>query len=62
MNTDQGSYTDKFKATQDRLKKRSEGLFKNGPVFDEPAVTGDPDKILDQEMDKESNQPPLKNK
>jgi len=58
MNTDQGSYTDKFKATQDKLKKRSEELFINGPAFDEPPVTGDPDKILDQEMDKESNQAP----
>jgi hypothetical protein len=41
---------------QEKLKKRSEELFRNGPDFDEPQSTGNPDKIFeDDEEDSKEN-------
>ncbi|WP_445356661.1 hypothetical protein ACJJIC_06940 [Microbulbifer sp. ANSA002] len=37
------------KDLQDKLKKRSEEIFKDGPDFDEPQYTGDPSKIFDED-------------
>lgn len=50
------SYTDQVKEMQEKLKKRSEELFRNGPDFDEPQSTGNPDKIFeDDEKDSKEN-------
>ncbi|WP_444939088.1 hypothetical protein [Microbulbifer sp. JMSA002] len=43
------SHTEKMKDLQDKLKKRSEEIFKNGPDFDEPQYTGDPSKVFDED-------------
>ena len=40
------SNNERLKEIQEKLKKRSEEIFENGPDFDEPKHTGDPSKIL----------------
>lgn len=43
------SYNDQLKEIQEKLKKRSQEIFNDGPDFDEPQYTGDPSKIFDEE-------------
>jgi hypothetical protein len=43
------SYNDQLKEIQEKLKKRSQEIFSEGPDFDEPQYTGEPSKIFDEE-------------
>ncbi|WP_444910286.1 hypothetical protein [Microbulbifer sp. TRSA005] len=43
------SHTEKMKDLQEKLKKRSEEIFKDGPDFDEPQYTGDPSKVFEED-------------
>ncbi|WP_226646338.1 hypothetical protein [Microbulbifer variabilis] len=49
MSSAKKSHTEKMKDLQDRLKKRSEEIFKNGPDFDEPQYTGDPSRVFEED-------------
>ena len=43
------SNNERLKDIQEKLKKRSEEIFENGPDFDEPQHTGDPSKIFEDD-------------
>ncbi|MFA0812011.1 hypothetical protein [Microbulbifer epialgicus] len=49
MSSAEKSHTEKMKDIQDKLKKRSEEIFKDGPDFDEPQYTGDPSKVFEED-------------
>lgn len=36
---------------QEKLKKRSEEIFQNGPDFDEPQSSGDPNRTFEEDED-----------
>ena len=43
------SNNERLKEIQEKLKKRSEEIFENGPDFDEPQHTGDPSKVFEDD-------------
>ena len=43
------SNNERLKEIQEKLKKRSEEIFENGPDFDEPQHIGDPSKIFEDD-------------
>ena len=51
MTKDTQSYTEKMKEIQEKLKKRSQEIFKDGPDFDEPQNTGNPNKFIVEDKD-----------
>jgi hypothetical protein len=55
MTKDTQSYTEKMKELQEKLKKRSQEIFRDGPDFDEPQATGNPHKALEEDEDMTDN-------
>jgi hypothetical protein len=43
------SNNERLKEIQEKLKKRSEEIFENGPDFEGPQHTGNPSKIFEDE-------------
>ena len=45
------SNNERLKEIPEKLKKRSEEIFENGPDLDEPQHTGDPSRIFEDDDD-----------
>ena len=58
MSNENKTYNERFKKNQEKLKKRAKELLSDAPNEEEPQFIGNPENILDEDIEKEKEQNP----